>query len=220
MYSSATCQVVSQARAGRYQPASDRLQLAARANDGRRCHGITTRDRRARRCTISPRTELLRTAHGVRRLKALGWRDARLSAPTASVIDRLSTARSGHSRSPRTFPVSSRPRQHGQVANLHKVASLMQINCGPCVRSTTGVHAELRAPRKDRDGAVPRQIGALRRARVCVQYAETPAKDDTTREGAMRRLPQSFHSRQPGWSSLLALFTARQSGCAGGSSDT
>ena len=92
------------------------------------------------------------------------WLQCRDTGRSVTGHQRASSARSGHSRSPRTFPVSSRPRQHGQVANLHKVASLMQINCGPCVRSTTGVHAELRAPRKDRDGAVPRQIGALRRA--------------------------------------------------------
>jgi len=46
------------------------------------------------------------------------------------------------------------------------------------------------APRGDRDGAIPRRIGALRRAEACVRYAEAPAKNDNGRGHATSRLSQ------------------------------
>src|SRR5437764_15267904 len=65
-----------------------------------------------------------------------------------------------------------------------------QINCGHCVRCTKGVEVDVCAPRGDRDGAIPRRIGALRRAEACVRYAEAPAKNDNGRGRATSRLSQ------------------------------
>ena len=130
-------------------------------------------------------------------------RDQRTRCPRISVDMLLSTSR--RPRAPETRAVARSP-----ANSLRKRESLMQINCAHCLPGRRGVSVVLRAPRKDRDGAVPRHIGALRPARVCVQFAEAPAKNINSRGGAKHRPPQFFHSRQHGWPSLLALLTARR----------
>src|SRR5205807_10004652 len=56
-----------------------------------------------------------------------------------------------------------------------------QIHCGHCVRCTKGVEVDMCAPRGDRDGAIPRRIGALRHAEACVRYDEPSWSPDGAR---------------------------------------